>query len=230
MAMLHRSVEDNQVPHILQQQDDDWRLKSAMSNIRDVLHDDWDAYGATLRSFDDGHVPENLKEANANATQLVDFEIFKRSPGVHVYENAIEDPELMNEIYEKTVNSNPESTGNKAWGDYVTIDQVKDHWQNNSESSFLQVKLSARFLKLALRGDRPDPTRRYSSSGSSEESLFSPKDLENVHGVAIWSLGAQHGVSTEGHSFQSFYLHIQSFIFSSCTRCDHKDLCPVSFG
>eukprot|EP00980_Cylindrotheca_fusiformis_P013259 scaffold3373_cov137-Cylindrotheca_fusiformis.AAC.19 len=173
--------------------------KTAMSsNIRDALYNDWHRFGATLRSFDDGHIPENLHEnAASNATQLVDFEIFKRSPLVHVYENALDDFELLDELYDKTVNSNSESSGKKAWGDYVTIEQVQDFWQNCDESAALPVKLAAKYLQLAL-GEGPKPFQIHSRSDDKTcECLFSRNDLENAHGIAIWSLAAERGVSVE---------------------------------
>jgi hypothetical protein len=167
-----------------------------MNSIESVLRNDWDIFGATLSSFDDGHVPENLQETAANVTQLVDFEMFKRSPLVHVYENSMEDPGLLDEIYDKTVNSNPQSTGNKAWGDYVTIEQIKDYWQNDNDSASLVLKLTARYLQLAL-GEGSQPSQQYPCNDNKGETLFTRKDLENAHGVAIWSLAAQSGVSID---------------------------------
>jgi hypothetical protein len=167
-----------------------------MNNIESVLRNDWDNFGATLISFDDGHVPENLHETAANETQLVDFEMFKRSPLVHVYENSMEDPGLLDEIYDKTINSNPESPGNKAWGDYVTIEQIKDYWQNNNDSASIVLKLTARYLQLAL-GEGSQPSQQYSCIEQKGETLFTRKNLENAHGVAIWSLAAQSGVSID---------------------------------
>ena len=141
---------------------------------------DWSKCEAVLHEFDDGHVPENLE--STQSAKLVDYSLFhEREARVDVYQDAF-DPAILDAVYQKTVDD-------KTWGDYVTMEQIKDCWENDSES--LVVRITARYIQLCL-GTENMP--RHSFGDSEAETLFCRKDLEKAHGVAVWGLAADVGV------------------------------------
>ena len=55
------------------------------------------------------------------------------------------------------------------------------------------VQMTARYLQLCLGEGDMDPSRTHSLNDSGTETLFTRKDLEKCHGVAIWGLAADSG-------------------------------------
>lgn len=197
---------------------------------RSMLSNDWRSYGATISSFDDGHIPENLKDSHKE-TKIVQYDLFQdqqQQHVVHVYESAFADTDLLDAIYTKTAGSDPESNGNNAWGDYVTIEQIERCWKSNNESESIVVKIAAGYLRLALGEGSKNP-KRYSSSKSNSQPLFSREDLKEAHGVAVWGLAAPCGVSAccelllrslanSAYPLLFYDYHLDSF----------KDMCSIS--
>ena len=159
-----------------------------------MLSNDWRSYGGAISSFDDGHIPENLKDSNKE-TKIVQYDLFQQQdPVVHVFNDAL-DTDLLDVIYTKTAGQDSESKGKNAWGDYVTIEQIKRCWENNNDSeSSIVVKMTAEYLRLAL-GEGTKPPKQYPSSKRNPQPLFSREQLKEVHGVAVWGLAAPSGVS-----------------------------------
>jgi hypothetical protein len=99
---------------------------------------DWSLAGGEMISFDDGHVPENLRNdditessestSGTNSTRLVNYpQFFEHRPAtVNVLDNAV-DSNLVDALYEATVQEA------QPWGDYVTIEQVRGLWQQQEE-------------------------------------------------------------------------------------------------
>lgn len=162
-----------------------------------MLTDDWRSYDANISSFDDGHIPENMKDSNSE-TKIVQYNLFQQQePAVHVFNDAFEDTDLLDALYTKTAGSNPKSKENNAWGDYVRIEQIERCWQsrNGSEASAV-VKTASEYLRLALGEGTKSPIQYPTDKGNSQP-LFSRELLKKAHGVAIWGLAAPSGVSSE---------------------------------
>jgi hypothetical protein len=92
---------------------------------------DWSLSGGEMISFDDGHVPENLRNddiTDTNSTRLVNYpQFFEDRPAtVNVLDNAV-NSNLVDALYEATVQEA------QPWGDYVTIEQVRDLWKQQEE-------------------------------------------------------------------------------------------------
>jgi hypothetical protein len=150
---------------------------------------DWRLAGGEMTSFDDGHVPENLrndditKSSQSNSTRLVNYpEFFEHRPAtVNILDNAV-DSNLVDALYEATVQEA------QPWGDYVTIEQVRGLWQQQDEhpqnasdagsisdatdkeelalhavASFLKIAMSQ---KVSMRYTRSKSSRASSPSGS----------------------------------------------------------------
>ncbi|CAJ1945138.1 unnamed protein product [Cylindrotheca closterium] len=164
-----------------------------------MLSSDWRSYGATESSFDDGHIPENLKDSIREA-KIVQYDMFQQQePVVHVYNDAFADTDIIDAIYTKTAGSDPESKGNNAWGDYVTIEQIERCWENsNANESSIVVKITAEYLRLAL-GEGTKLWKQYPPSKSNSQPLFSREQLKEVHGIAVWGLAASSGTSVPFH-------------------------------
>jgi len=159
-----------------------------------------------LLPFDDGHIPENLRDVPA---QIADCPLFRRdrNPQVHVFGNALPEP-LVDLAYEKTANS-----GLPAWGDYVTLEQVKTFWAERggyankddfqpSKTSDVTVALAAYFLKLSLgETDKAKPFKQFSLPGQPGlESIWNRTDAEDLaHGIAVWGLAALVGSQVMYH-------------------------------
>jgi hypothetical protein len=161
---------------------------------------DWDAMN--LRPFDDGHRPETVTVA----CQISEYPIFKRqqNPQVHVYANALPE-QIVDAAYEKSA-GNPKP----AWGDYVTVEQVKDYWSKNGTgtgtvtgncnctepltSDNLVVALAAHYLQISIgEGTQAHPSAHFDLAGNSTPSpLWNRVALEELaHGVAVWGLAAE---------------------------------------
>jgi hypothetical protein len=90
---------------------------------------DWSLSGGEMVSFDDGHVPENLKnDDDTCSTRLVNYPRFfnHRPAAVHVLDSAASS-NLVDALYELTVRES------QPWGDYVTIEQVQGLWKQQQE-------------------------------------------------------------------------------------------------
>ena len=175
--------------------------------------------GATLRAFDDGHVPENLRAGARGAaagggdsggeSTLVEYALHRRRDGagdaravdaVDVYEDAMEGGDLVDALYAKTARSG-------TWGDYVTLDRVRDFWETGDDGARRRssaaddegvvLAATSRFLALALGEGGRGPTTRHApgDGGSRSDPLFAREDLDLAHGVAVWGLAARTGVS-----------------------------------
>jgi len=85
-----------------------------------------------LRSLDDGHIPENFSNTNNHddhETKLVEYPSFfeDKTPTVHVLPQNAVPAHLVDALYHATANvADP-----KPWGTYVTVEQVKEYWNNN---------------------------------------------------------------------------------------------------
>jgi hypothetical protein len=139
---------------------------------------DWSLSGGEMISFDDGHVPENLRNddrTESSSTRLVHYpQFFEHRPAaVHVLDSAASS-NLVDALYEATVQEA------QPWGDYVTIEQVRGLWeqqeqqqhqQNNasdtgsiSDKEELALHTVASFLKTAMS---QKVSMRYTRSKSS---------------------------------------------------------------
>jgi hypothetical protein len=179
---------------------------------------DWSLSGGEMISFDDGHVPENLRNdetksstTGTNSTRLVNYpEFFERRPAaVHVLDSAV-NSNLVDALYEATVQEA------QPWGDYVTIEQVRGLWkqqeqhqQNASDAgsisdkeelalhavaSFMKTAMSQKVSMRYTRNDEDSPT-----VNTNTPPLFDESDLSKAHGVAIWALAAEEGSRVPYH-------------------------------
>lgn len=138
---------------------------------------DWSLSGGEMILFDDGHVPENLTNTGSN-TRLVNYpQFFERRPAaVHVLDNAASS-NLVDALYEATVQEA------QPWGDYVTIEQVRDLWKQQeqhqqnvpdassiSDKEELVLHAVASFLKTAMSQKASMRYTRSKSSGASSSS------------------------------------------------------------
>jgi hypothetical protein len=126
-----------------------------------------------LRPLDDGHRPETTLHIPTRISEYPLFSSRPESSGVHVYADALPDEDLVDAAYDYTATS--DAAGQPAWGDYVTIQQIKDYWKeqqqqqetndndnDNNNKSFsyennntLVVALAAHYLQLSL-GEQND--------------------------------------------------------------------------
>lgn len=173
---------------------------TTVSNMQDDSFCDIDWDKMQLRPFDDGHVPENLKDV---ATQIADHPFFHRGAAqVHMYANALPES-LVDAAYEKTANS-----GLPAWGDYVTFEQIKSFWNRHDGESIpatnpeLTIALAAYYLKLSLGATgNCQPSKSFSLLDQPKPSpLWTDNDVEELaHGVAVWGLAAGPGAQVPYH-------------------------------
>jgi hypothetical protein len=179
----------------------------------------WESTGGKLTDFDDGHVPELCRNPNSGSssapmptrTRIVDYPDFylRQPPQVRVYSKAF--PEvLVDSMYQKTRDAE-----HPAWGNYVTIAQIKEFWENNDDSmanitdfDAILVQLVARYLELAMKpldkakeGHNKSLCTLIGDPGSA--TLFSELDLERAHGVAVWSLRSKAGSEVSGLGLMS---------------------------
>ncbi|KAG7374487.1 hypothetical protein IV203_013582 [Nitzschia inconspicua] len=195
---------------------------------KDYTKLNWEDTGGKLFEFDDGHIPELCRNSDPNSqssslipTWIVDYpDLFQRlPPHVRIYSSAFSE-DLVDAFYKKTNDSN-----HPAWGDYVTIAQVKEFWgkhkdnctctsrQDDADISMkmshanidddpLLIQLVARYLELAMKplGDAEDDESHTSCSWIGEPgTLFTAQDLERAHGVAVWGLSAKVGSQVDYH-------------------------------
>jgi hypothetical protein len=155
---------------------------------------DWSLSGGEMISFDDGHVPENLRNddvskssestTGTNSTRLVNYPKFfeDRSATVNVLDNAVSS-NLVDALYEATVQEA------QPWGDYVTIEQVRGLWKqqgehqqnasdagSSSDKEELAIHAVASFLKTAMS---QEVSMRYTRSKNSSASTSSGSIAEN---------------------------------------------------
>jgi hypothetical protein len=160
---------------------------------------DWSLSGGEMMSFDDGHVPENLRNddrikssqstTGTNSTRLVNYpEFFERRPtAVNVLDNAVSS-NLVDALYEATVQEA------QPWGDYVTIEQVRDLWKQQEEHQLnafdadsisdkeeLALHAVASFLKTAMSQNVSMRYTRSKSSSSSNTSGSIHSSEKNEH-------------------------------------------------
>lgn len=113
---------------------------------------------------------------------------------VNIFEKAFR-PSLLDSVYEKT-------SLEKTWGEYVTIERIKDYMENGLESSSetMVVEMTARYLQLCIGEGDMDPSHHHSLNDSGTKTLLTRKDLEEkCHGVAIWGLAADSGSCVPFH-------------------------------
>jgi hypothetical protein len=159
---------------------------------------DWSLASGEMISFDDGHVPENLRNdditetsKSASATRLVNYpEFFERRPAtVNVLDNAVSS-NLVDALYQATVQEA------QPWGDYVTIEQVQSLWQQQEEhlqnasdagsisdatdKEELALHAVAAFLKTAMSQNISMRYTRSKSSSASNSSSGSINCAENT--------------------------------------------------
>ena len=201
-------------------------LTIAPNSRRNAAKFDFAASGGQLdSSFDDGHIPENLRTTPGGGTTTLDFPtklvrypyLFDNKPArVDVFWDTL-DERLVDHFYDRTVQSKVHSS----WGSYVTLPQVLDYWETNDENnsiredddddSRMEVKLVADFLSLAVgRNSTIQPNQCLTQDDDSSfnnpttttttEPLWNLAELtEKAHGVAIWALAAAPGSQVPYH-------------------------------
>jgi hypothetical protein len=177
---------------------------------------DWSLSGGEMISFDDGHVPENLRNndrtksssTDTSSTRLVNYpQFFEHRPAaVHVLDNAASS-NLVDALYEATVQEA------QPWGDYVTIEQVRSLWkqqeqhqQNASDAGSipdkeeLALQAVASFLKTTMSQKASMRYTRSKSSiaTSSSGSINSAEPAVNTNAPPLFDesdLSRAHGVA-----------------------------------
>ena len=181
-----------------------------------------------VKVFDDGHIPENLlsrladdddedaaRPAASPVTQLVTYPAYhsNRPATVNVFDNACEDLELVNDLYNMTC-KNP-----IPWGTYVTMQHVRDHWKNNigerekqlpPSQDQVALKAVSCFLRNAMgrNSNKPVHMRRKAQStnnrnentdNSNSSTLWTESDMLQAHGCAVWALASDCKSSVPYH-------------------------------
>ena len=197
----------------------------APNSRRNAAKFDFAASGGQLdSSFDDGHIPENLRDTLEFPTKLVRYPyLFDNKPArVDVFWDTLEE-RLVDHFYDRTVRIQRQSKGvHSSWGSYVTLPQVLDYWEKPKESigednntnvpeeddkdSRMEVKLVADFLSLAVGRNSIQPNQCLTLKDDSSfnnpttEPLWNLQALtEKAHGVAIWALAAAPGSQVPYH-------------------------------
>jgi hypothetical protein len=214
-SLIH-TIHKNLLDFVCTLTDTVFRCNFRVSTLAMSLHNEdyrklnWEATGGKLVFFDDGHIPEmcrkSLSSSSSTPSGLVHYpDLFQRAPHqVRVYTDCFAE-DLVDSIYQKTLDGE-----HPTWGDYLTIKQIKRYWKtrnatnDNSDTSTnansLLIQLVARYLELSMRTEDSQGVdgANYTNIGR-PGTLFTPNDLEHVHGVAVW--GLRSGVGSEVDTF-----------------------------
>ena len=178
--------------------------------------------------FDDGHVPETIaKTAGADIDRLLAYYpdyVEGRTNALHVIDNILPN-NVVQDLYETTRHST------QPWGDYVTMEAVRDYWKSQNrpdqtvtdsqDTDTLRHHLSlvavSEFLRAAL-GQKHTPSMSFRKAHNDEgrvisepfrreigDDFWTEHDLQKIHGVAVWSLGAVQGSCVPYHLVSPFF-------------------------
>lgn len=151
--------------------------------------------GGTLHELNDGHIPETYSK-NSQYIRYKEMDD-NNAVVVHVYDNALPSC-IVDRLYDITV------AEGQPWGTYVTMDQVRDYWNESSQTkSWNQVEQSQERLSVHAVAhfvdkmtSNPGTTATLPSTSTHDcSTLFS---LPEVHGVAVWAL-ASDSTNVEYH-------------------------------
>jgi hypothetical protein len=220
---------------------------SSSSSSSSFDNDDWmKSRGLSCQgrwiSFDDGHIPETIKQqANPDRCLAVYPEYMEeRVPALRVFDNFLAN-NVVQAVYETT------RQDNQPWGTYVSLQQVREYWKNNNKNAngkenndsdspderlleasskddvnamrdhlallaveaFLRAALSKEetaSLSFRKEGDRAvlqQQTCKNDGNSSvesgKEHDFWTMSDLDRIHGVAVWALGAVEGSQVPYH-------------------------------